>query len=48
MQERDMKQLKKLLSQCDVFVTNLRAGALERMELHYSAIKVEFPGLVRE
>lgn len=38
--------LKKLLCQADVFITNVRQSALERLELSYEQIKEEFPNLI--
>lgn len=41
-----MAAFRKLLSQADVFITNTRPKALERLGLSYEQIKDEFPGLV--
>ena len=41
-----MEAMHKLLERADVFITNLRAGALERNGLDYESLKVKYPSLV--
>lgn len=40
------KVMHKLLSQADVFVTNVRVGALKKLGLSYEQLKEQYPGLV--
>ena len=42
----DLETLKKLLATADVFLTNLRPDALERMGLDHQAVLAEYPRLV--
>lgn len=41
-----MEAMHKLLKRADVFITNLRAGALARNGLDYETLKVKYPSLV--
>jgi cinnamoyl-CoA:phenyllactate CoA-transferase len=38
--------LEKLLSECDIFITNWRQHALERVEMDYKAIHAKYPKIV--
>lgn len=41
-----MEAMEKLLAEADVFVTNLRPGALQRLALDYETLKGKYPKLV--
>ena len=41
-----MEAMEKLLAEADVFVTNLRPGALQRLALDYETLKSKYPKLV--
>lgn len=43
---RDLSRLMALIEKADVFLTNLRPGALKRLGLDYENLKTRFPGLV--
>lgn len=44
--EAGKEALHRLLSRADIFVTNVREGSLERMELNYDSIKDRYPSLI--
>jgi len=44
--EQDMKTALDLIDQADVFITNLRTGALERLGLDYDTLSARLPALV--
>ena len=41
-----LEAFEKLVSRADIFVTNLRQGALERIGIDYDSLKVKYPSLV--
>lgn len=44
--EEGRESFLRLLSQADVLITNMRADALERLSLHYEALKEAYPQLI--
>ncbi|MFR1640102.1 MAG: CoA transferase, partial [Eggerthellaceae bacterium] len=42
----DMEKLHKLIAQADVFMTNNRAKALQKMGLDYDSLKEKYPSLI--
>jgi crotonobetainyl-CoA:carnitine CoA-transferase CaiB-like acyl-CoA transferase len=45
-QEQGMEALHRLLASADVFLTNLRPGALERLGLDAASVRARYPGMV--